>query len=144
MKKIAILTMILLSCALISCSKDEEPEDLIIGKWASEKYLDNIYEDGVIIASTTSQPKHARTLEFKSDGTMYITEDEMDLDFVNWAIEDDLLVLSIKTETYEILLQSVRIKELTSKVLVLYDEASETENGHDYKSVYESHYRKIK
>lgn len=73
--KIYIAALLVL-LVLFSCKDEDEVSGSLIGKWYGNKSDFKINPDGIIPAFTKSEDNFPVQLEFKSDGTLILTDDK--------------------------------------------------------------------
>lgn len=111
MKKLKVFAMMLCVAALgltTSCTKDNDYEDLILGKWKIVKLVYQWVDPETNEFETVNDDESVgTTMEFTADGHVIDDENEM----MNYSISGDILVMDgVRTE----------IKKLTKTEMTLF------------------------
>lgn len=76
MMKTNMIIAALLMLLVIACNEDGEVTSQLTGKWAGNKADFKVNPDGIIPAFTITEDDFPVHLDFKSDGTLVLTDDD--------------------------------------------------------------------
>jgi hypothetical protein len=121
--RIATFFLSLSFIILVSCKDDDKSSyPSVTGKWQGTLLTAEIVVFGVTLPDKRTDDTFDALVEFKSDGTMTITDDNQ-TSSGTWSQSDDKLTLSIAFGTDVIDLSGTyTIEEITDKKLTLYIE----------------------
>ena len=129
MKKIPLIALLCLmaTVAFVSCKKDkDEDSGSIIGKWYSKVAYTDVMYSGASIYKDTTTFTDGEYIEFKSDGTATSLDENGEVTTQPYSYNASAKTI---TMTYEDEPQTLTVKTLTSKEMVL--TGSEQEKDED-------------
>lgn len=126
MKRILIAATLIMFFA--ACD-DDEPNVSIVGQWTGEKAGFKINPDGIIPAIAISEEELPVNLEFKSDGSVVLTDNQQHETTGTYVLNGNELTLNINYQIEFIALSGTYdVETLTSNSLVI---AIEREGSYD-------------
>lgn len=142
MKRNLLFLILLASSILVftGCEKDDKGS-AIDGTWHLQKDIDKYYVNGVIQSDeTTSYAKGDYSITF-SEGKFTSLDNGDDDGSGTFVYANNTLILTYKDGS-ETIVDTKKVKELTSSSLVILSEDEYTQQGSTFKYVYESFYTK--
>jgi hypothetical protein len=116
--KVSIAVVLLL--VAFSCSEDGEVTSQLTGKWAGNKADFKVNPDGIIPAFTISEDEFPVQLDFRSDGTLVVTDDDGATTSGTYALSERNLTININYTIEMIGLDGTyHVEELTDNSLRL-------------------------
>ena len=108
--------------SLLSCKDDDKPYPSVAGKWQGTLLTAEITVFGVALPNKQTDDTFDAVVEFKSDGTAVVTDDNQ-TSTGTWSQTNDKLTLSVTFGTEFIDLSGTyTIQEITDTKLTLYIE----------------------
>lgn len=151
MRKILSLIGMLAAVVLLFASCSKENSSSIVGTWRLEESVTTTYVNGTFYDSQVSILEGEYLFEFKSDGTIRITENNksnISTTSGTYMIVENTLILNINKlgigDKIEVESQKVTIEALTSTTLMFSSESSYSNGGKNYTYVGKSTLRRVK